>query len=301
MNWRTLRAALVISVALSAASLRALDLPPQFSDNMVLQRGALNRIWGHRTPDLETNVCVEFQGNGGEPALRMDTSRKSPTWSIEFTASDLKLKNRGPATLTIWEGNKKGAAGPKVILKNVLIGDVWILAVPNRQGFAYKPPQNLGETRALWVPTAAALDSPAPSNQATWGELTDFDTFPALAHQVALAMRSADSSVPLGLIVTTTADWPASLQLAFSDSYAHDKVSSNVLKNISHAATSVVKKQKQNDELMLIAFKHAGKVTNSVEILPYADLEPYDRKKYPDALKSIEWNYRGALFPTAKK
>ncbi|MGI4789472.1 MAG: sialate O-acetylesterase [Janthinobacterium lividum] len=105
--------ALFITLTLaSLPALRADDvkpfLHPLFTDNMVLQRGLADPVWGWTTPGAA--VTVRVAGKGARALAGADG---------KWLASLPPLPVGGPYTLTV--------SGPQsVTLRNILVGDVWI-------------------------------------------------------------------------------------------------------------------------------------------------------------------------------
>ncbi len=98
--------AIVLSCALPATA--EVAVPPFFSDHMVLQRETQAPIWGTAAPGEV--VTVKFRGQ--EQQATADAAGK---WNITFTS----LKAGGPDELTI-------AGTNRLVLKDVLVGEVWI-------------------------------------------------------------------------------------------------------------------------------------------------------------------------------
>ena len=96
---------ITFSTLITKANVKVADI---FSDNMVLQRNINVKIWGKA--DAREKVWILF--NGQKQKTRADNDGK---WSIEFNP----MKAGGPFTMTILGKNK-------VVLKNILIGDVWV-------------------------------------------------------------------------------------------------------------------------------------------------------------------------------
>jgi sialate O-acetylesterase len=83
-------------------------LSPMFTDNMVLQRGIADPIWGWAAPGQKVTVSME----GRSATATADGSGKWMARIGPFNAG-------GPYTLTV--------SGPQTTtLKNVLVGDVWV-------------------------------------------------------------------------------------------------------------------------------------------------------------------------------
>jgi sialate O-acetylesterase len=83
-------------------------LSPIFGDNMVLQRGKPNTFWGWATPG--SAVSVDVGGKSASGAAGTDGK-----WSVSFEVPPVG----GPYSIRI-HGEQD------LILKNVLVGDVWL-------------------------------------------------------------------------------------------------------------------------------------------------------------------------------
>ena len=89
----------------------AIELGAPFGDNMVLQRGMEVSVWGWSKPGTE--VTVEFAGQ-----KKNATAGADGKWVIQL--EDLKASFE-PAEMFVTE-----STGKKVVLKNVLVGEVWM-------------------------------------------------------------------------------------------------------------------------------------------------------------------------------
>ena len=90
--------------------LSQLRLAKIFSDNMILQRGQPVHIWGKGVPGK--NVGVGFADEVAIINVKPDS-----TWSVEFSS---QKANSNAQSLSV------ESAGEKIILKNILIGDIWV-------------------------------------------------------------------------------------------------------------------------------------------------------------------------------
>ena len=94
-----------------------------FQDNMVLQRGKPVSIWGWADPDKD--ITVTFAGQ-----TKTTKSNKDRTWKITLDAMDASSKGQD---LSVSAAAAAVSASPpkserrRITLRNVLIGDVWIL------------------------------------------------------------------------------------------------------------------------------------------------------------------------------
>ncbi|MBC6492056.1 family 20 glycosylhydrolase [Flavihumibacter stibioxidans] len=91
----------------STAQLRPAKI---FTSNMVLQREEPIRIWGKAIPGQ--TVSLSFAGERKSARVQPDSS-----WSITLKPTST---NSRPQTLQLSSGNEK------IILKNILVGDIWL-------------------------------------------------------------------------------------------------------------------------------------------------------------------------------
>ncbi len=97
--------AIVITTLICTADVSIADI---FSDNMVLQRNLNVKVWGNADPGEKLSVSF----NGQELKTKAD---KKGLWSVVLEP----MKAGGPFEMTIRGKNE-------IVLKNILIGDVWI-------------------------------------------------------------------------------------------------------------------------------------------------------------------------------
>src|SRR5574339_268565 len=105
-----MRIVCIIIVFLHLTDLSQLLLAKIFSDNIVLQREHSIHIWGKGIPGK--NVGVGFADEVAVINVKPDS-----TWSMEFSP---QKANPNPQSLSV------ESAGEKIILKNILIGDIWV-------------------------------------------------------------------------------------------------------------------------------------------------------------------------------
>jgi len=91
------------------AGAQNLKLPALFSDNMVIQREQESPIWGQSEPN--TDVLVSL--GRAQCIVKSDAGGK---WSVKLPS----LKPGGPFEMIVECGEEK------IVLKNMMIGDVWI-------------------------------------------------------------------------------------------------------------------------------------------------------------------------------
>ena len=111
LTLQVLAAATVARDAAAQAPTRPFRLARLFGDGVVLQRGVRIPVWGWAPP--RTAVAVRFQGR-----VARDTADEAGRWSVAFPASTAG----GPFTLVA------DAAGERVSVADVLVGDVWVVS-----------------------------------------------------------------------------------------------------------------------------------------------------------------------------
>jgi sialate O-acetylesterase len=195
-----------VAVGLSAAAAEKSSLPfvsPMFGDNMVLQRGKPNTIWGWSKPgDV---VCVEIAGNTSKTVTAADGR-----WQVKIEPS----APGGPYTLKI-----DGAQHAE--FHEVLVGDVWLcggqsnMELPlerTRNGKDEIASANHPEIRFFKVQSHAAY-SPAAVPQGKWKicspqTIAEDGGFSAVAYFFAQKIQS-DMHIPIGLVEDCLGGTPA--------------------------------------------------------------------------------------------
>ena len=192
------------AVFLSAASLRAQTLPflnTLFTDNMVLQRDVLDKVWGWTTPGAVVKVVINNQTNSV-------TAGADGSWQVTvgpFSAGG------GAYTMTV--------NGPQsVTLTNVVMGDVILCSGQSNmeRQLGPRPPQSdilnyLAEAaaatnsniRELYVPEVAAVQPQMliPSGGGNWTICNSNNVlnFTAVGYETAKYITQA-TNVPIGLL-----------------------------------------------------------------------------------------------------
>ena len=105
-----MKGACFILFLLPITVLSQLRLAKIFSDNMILPRDQPVHVWGKGVPGK--NVGVGFADEVVIINVKPDS-----TWSVEFSS---QKANSNPQSLFV------ESAGEKIILKNILIGDIWL-------------------------------------------------------------------------------------------------------------------------------------------------------------------------------
>lgn len=120
---------LMLAVAFHLAA--EVKMPSIFSDNMVLQQGVPLPVWGKASPG--ENVTVTFGGRSTET-----TADASGKWRVVLPAEKMSRK----------AAEMKIAGNNTVIIKNILVGDVWLASGQSNMGFALREADNAGEAIA---------------------------------------------------------------------------------------------------------------------------------------------------------
>ena len=105
-----------LSLSLAQAGIR---LPSIIGDNMVLQRNQENPIWGWA--DAGQEATITFAGQS--VSAKADASGK---WTVKLAALKTSTKGR-EMKITVGAESK--------ILKNILVGDVWICSGQSNMAF----------------------------------------------------------------------------------------------------------------------------------------------------------------------
>jgi len=190
------------AVALVASPLclqAAIQLPPFFSDGMVLQRDGTAPLWGTASPNEAITAELNHQTVSA-------TADAKGNWSAAFKG----LAAGGPFTLTIKGGSDT------VALTNVWVGDVWLgVGEANLD-------MTLGQTGALGKDDIAAANDPQlhwftpkyvitgdPYQGKTWSDTTpaSVGNDSAVAYYFARELRQK-INVPIGIIVLAASSSP---------------------------------------------------------------------------------------------
>ncbi len=199
-------------------------LHPLFSDNMVLQRGIADPIWGWAKPGQK--VTVSMTGATETPtkterfAVKASvTAGDDGKWLVKIGP----LKEGGPFTLTV--------SGPQnVTLNNVMVGDVWICSGQSNMEMgigAINAPDDIAKAnnpniRLFTVPKAAAL-SPRELTAGQWDVCTPetvvkggWGGFSAVGYFFGKNLQE-NLKVPIGLIHTS---WGGTIAEAWTSAEA---------------------------------------------------------------------------------
>ena len=101
----------MLSALLCGLSYAEIKMPSVFSDNMLLQRDMLVKVWGK----ADANAQVDVAFGGQKKSTKADSSGN---WSLRL---DKMSANKNPQEMTVSENGKVGK-----VIKNILVGEVWI-------------------------------------------------------------------------------------------------------------------------------------------------------------------------------
>jgi sialate O-acetylesterase len=188
----------------ATASRADVKLHGLFSDDMILQQGAAVPIWGWAGDGEE--VTVEFRGQ------RVATHAKGGQWMVRLK----KLKAGGPDELKVSGRNT-------LVLKNVLVGEVWIASGQSNMEFplrnSFEADKDIAASanamiRLYTVPKLKAMD-PTNNVPASWQECNakSVPGFSAVAYYFARDLQKA-LSVPVGVIHTSWGGSPAEVWMS---------------------------------------------------------------------------------------
>jgi sialate O-acetylesterase len=220
MKKKLIPASLIVSCLLYLfnvnTAIAALKLPAIIGDNMVLQRNIKVPIWGWADPGKKVQIMFQkrnFEGIAGSDGK----------WALKLNS----YQAGGPYQMLIKSGNEQ------VLIKNILIGDVWITSGQSNMEFGIQSERHGAEAIAkgtdtlihfFYVPMAFALqpqedigkvsgDSPngkwmVCSPQLLADTKWAWHGFSAIGYYFALQMRSHEGC-PVGMIATYKGGTPA--------------------------------------------------------------------------------------------
>ena len=195
-RWTTCLALLVTLASVAHADDVKPFLHPLFTDNVVLQRGVPDPVWGWTAPG--TLVTVRVAGKGAKAVAGADGK-----WLVRLPP----LPVGGPYLLTV--------SGPQTVtLSNVLVGDVWLCAGQSNMDFGIgNTPTGAAEIAAADHPLIRLFTEGAPISatprdvlSGQWAVCTPqtvsvghWNGFSAVAYVFGRDLQAA-VHVPIGLI-----------------------------------------------------------------------------------------------------
>ena len=181
-------------------------LDPLFTDNMVLQRGQADPIWGWATPGQKVTVL-----------FRNVISRVPVGADGKWTAKVGPFPAGGPYTLQV-------LGAQTITLKNVMVGDVWLCSGQSNMEFGVGNVANPDPVVAaandpnlrLFTVRKTTATSPQALTTGTWEACTPetvksqgtWNGFSAVAYFFGQKLRR-DTKVPIGLMLSSWGGTPA--------------------------------------------------------------------------------------------
>jgi sialate O-acetylesterase len=174
----------------------AIELGAPFADNAILQREMDVPVWGWSKPG--TKVTVEFAGQKEEAAAGEDGK-----WMLKL--KPLKA-NDSPREMVIADN-----AGNKIVLKNILVGEVWMASGQSNMqlvaggtscGAIIKQLADKGKLppiREAKVTNAASSLQPIEHAEGAWSDGSDFTDYSAIAFAFAYDLYK-ELKIPIGIV-----------------------------------------------------------------------------------------------------
>lgn len=195
-----------VFILISGTMMANVSLPNIFGDNMVLQRNAEVKIWGWANPKEEIKLVSSW--NNQEYKV---TANNQAQWEIKIKTPEAG----GPFTISIKGYNE-------VVLKNILIGEVWICSGQSNMEMSVSWGIDNGEEEAknatnpnirfFTVPKLTAI-TPQNNLLGNWTESTPetMKNFSAVGYFFAKRLREDLKNVPIGLISSNWGGTPAEI------------------------------------------------------------------------------------------
>ena len=181
-------------------------LPNIFGDNMVLQRNAEVKIWGWASPKEEIKLTASW--NNQEYKV---VANNQAQWELKIKTPEAG----GPFTISIKGYNE-------VVLKNILIGEVWVCAGQSNMEMSASWGIDNGEEEMknatnpnIRFFTVPKLTATTPQNNllGNWVESTPetMKNFSAIGYFFAKRLREDLKNMPIGLISSNWGGTPAEI------------------------------------------------------------------------------------------
>jgi sialate O-acetylesterase len=197
---------LIVTILLFSQTLASaqITLPKVFGDSMVLQRGIKIPVWGNSTP----GALIVAKLGDVEATTR---ANKEGKWQLKFPI----FKAGGPYELEVAEAGKTSS---KIILKGILIGDVWVASGQSNMEWQVQQAKdarkeianaNYPKIRFLVVEQDKQLKPQTDIRGGKWKDCdsTNVKGWSAVAYYFARKIQR-DQNVPVGIIQSTWGGTP---------------------------------------------------------------------------------------------
>jgi len=195
-----------VFILISGTMMANVSLPNIFGDNMVLQRNSEVKIWGWANPKEEIKLVSSW--NNQEYKV---TANNQAQWELKIKTPEAG----GPFIISIKGYNE-------VVLKNILIGEVWVCSGQSNMEMSVSWGIDNGEEEAknagnpnIRFFTVPKLTATTPQNNllGNWTESTPetMKNFSAVGYFFAKRLREDLKNVPIGLISSNWGGTPAEI------------------------------------------------------------------------------------------
>nr|WP_294930602.1 sialate O-acetylesterase [uncultured Flavobacterium sp.] len=195
-----------VFILISGTMMANVSLPNIFGDNMVLQRNSEVKIWGWANPKEEIKLVSSW--NNQEYKV---IANNQAQWELKIKTPEAG----GPFTISIKGYNE-------VILKNILIGEVWVCSGQSNMEMSVSWGTDNGEEEAKKATnpnirffTVPKLTATTPQNNllGNWTESTPetMKNFSAVGYFFAKRLQEDLKNVPIGLISSNWGGTPAEI------------------------------------------------------------------------------------------
>ncbi|TDD98045.1 sialate O-acetylesterase [Flavobacterium cellulosilyticum] len=193
-------------ILISNSIIANVTLPNVISDNMVLQRNSEITIWGWANPQEEVVISPSWN----QETYKIKTNNQAK-WEIKMPTP----KEGGPYTISIKGYNE-------IVLKNILIGEVWICSGQSNMEMSASWGIENGEEavknatnaniRFFSIPKLTAT-TPQNNVSGSWTECTPetMKNFSATGYFFAKRLQEELKNVPIGLISSNWGGTPAEI------------------------------------------------------------------------------------------
>jgi len=284
----------VVWIAALSPLTAAVRLPGVLSDHMVLQRDKPMTIWGWAAPG--ESVAVTFAGQDTKTIASADGR-----WKVVLPP----LKSGGgPLELTV-----RGADGPAAVVKDILIGEVWLCSGQSNMDWALSLtlsplPEilraNHSGIRLLRVPRRTSEIS-QEDIEAKWSTCSpeSVGPFSAVAYYFGLELHKK-LGVPIGLIQSTCGGTPIEPWTPFAG-YAAVTETKPILEKIELQMTKYrasLESALPKYEEWIKATRKALSEKTTMPAKPYLPPSPFDSTQTPfDSPKTPMALYNGMIHP----